>query len=80
LEVLAGSKKYYSKVEKICYAVIMSSRKLQHYFEAHHIRVLMNQPLHNIFHNRDNSGRIGKWAAKPSEYIINFERRSVIKS
>jgi hypothetical protein len=27
-EVLAGSKKYYSKVEKICYVVIMCSRKL----------------------------------------------------
>jgi hypothetical protein len=29
-EVLAGSKKYYSKIEKICYTVIMSSRKLHH--------------------------------------------------
>jgi hypothetical protein len=27
-EVLAGSKKYYSNVEKICYAVVMSARKL----------------------------------------------------
>jgi hypothetical protein len=26
-EALAGSKKYYSKMEKICYAVIMSARK-----------------------------------------------------
>jgi hypothetical protein len=32
LEVLTGSKKYYSEVEKICYAVIMSSRKLHHDF------------------------------------------------
>jgi hypothetical protein len=42
LEVLDGSKKYYSKVEKICYAVVMCSRKLRHYFEAHTIRVLTN--------------------------------------
>jgi hypothetical protein len=61
-EVLVGSEKYYSKVEKICYTVIMCSRKLRHYFEAHHIRVLTNKPLHDIFHNRDSSGRIGKWA------------------
>jgi hypothetical protein len=27
-EVLTGSKKYYSEMEKICYAVIMSARKL----------------------------------------------------
>jgi hypothetical protein len=56
LEVLAGSKKYYSKVEKICYMVIMSSRKPRNYFEAHHIRVLTNQLLHDIFRKRDSSG------------------------
>jgi hypothetical protein len=44
-EVLPGSKKYYSEVEKICYVVIMCSRKLWHYFEAHHIRVLTNQHM-----------------------------------
>jgi hypothetical protein len=28
LEVLMGSKRFYSEMEKICYAVIMSARKL----------------------------------------------------
>jgi hypothetical protein len=42
LEVLAGSKKYYFEVEKICYVIVMRSRKLQHYFEAQTIRVLTN--------------------------------------
>jgi hypothetical protein len=36
-EVLAGSKKYYSQVEKICYTIVMSARKLRHYFKAHPI-------------------------------------------
>jgi hypothetical protein len=27
-EALAGSKKYYSEMEKICYVVVMSARKL----------------------------------------------------
>jgi hypothetical protein len=27
-EALSSSKKYYSKMEKICYAVVMSARKL----------------------------------------------------
>jgi hypothetical protein len=48
-------KNYYFEVEMICYTVIMCSRKLKHYFEAHHIRVLTNQPLHDIFHNQDSS-------------------------
>jgi hypothetical protein len=55
-EVLVGSKKYYSEVEKICYVVVMSARKLRYYFEADTIRVLTNQPLDDIFGKRDNSG------------------------
>jgi hypothetical protein len=40
--------------------MVMSARKLCHYFEAHTIRVLTNQPLNDIFSNRDSSGRISK--------------------
>jgi hypothetical protein len=71
---------YYSEVKKICYAVVMCSRKLRHYFEAHAIRVLTNHPLHDIFGNRDSSRRIGKWLTEVSEYIINFKKCSAIKS
>jgi hypothetical protein len=49
-------------VEKICYVVVMSARKLQHYFEAHRVRVLTNQTLNDIFRNCDSSSRIEKWA------------------
>jgi hypothetical protein len=79
LEVLTGSKKYYSEMEKICYAVIMSVMKLHHYFEGHTHKVLTNQPLNNIFGNRDSSGRISKWVMKLSEHVVDFEKRSVIK-
>jgi hypothetical protein len=60
--VLTGYKKYYSEVEQICYVVVMSSRKLHHYFEAHAIKVLTNQSLNDIFDIRDNSDRVSKWA------------------
>jgi hypothetical protein len=42
-------------MEKICYAVVMSAKKLYHYFEAHNIKVLTNQ-LSDIFSNRDSFG------------------------
>jgi hypothetical protein len=41
-EALAGSMKYNSEMEKICYIVVMSMRKLRPYFEAHRVRVLTN--------------------------------------
>jgi hypothetical protein len=79
-EALSSSKKYYLEMEKIYYAVIMSTRKLWHYFEAHRVWVLMNQPLNDIFGKRDSSGRIGKWAMELSGHVIDFEKRSAIKS
>jgi hypothetical protein len=53
---------------------------LRHYFKAHKVRVLTNQPLNDFFGNRDSSGRIGKWAMELSEHVIDFEKRSAIKS
>jgi hypothetical protein len=57
-EALAVSTKYYSEMEKICYAIVMNARKLQNHFEAHRVRVPMNQPLNKIFGNNDSLGRI----------------------
>jgi hypothetical protein len=79
-EALASSKKYYSEVEKICYAIVLSARKLRHYFEAHRVRALTTQSLNNIFKNRDSSGRIGTWVMELSEHVLNFKERSAIKS
>jgi hypothetical protein len=41
---------------------------------------MTNQPLNDIFNNRDSSGRIGKWAMELSEHLVDFKKRSVIKS
>jgi hypothetical protein len=79
-EALSGSKLFYSELDKIAYAVIMAARKLRHYFEGHRIRVITNQPLNDLFANKEASTRIIKWGAELSEYIVDFERRSTIKS
>jgi hypothetical protein len=80
-EVLTGSKKFYSEMEKICYTVTMSVRKFRHYFEAHIIRIPTSQPLNDIFRNRDNFERIiSKWAIELSEHVVDFEKHSAIKS
>jgi hypothetical protein len=77
---LAGSKKYYSEMENICYVVVMRARKLHHYFEADRVRVLTNQLLNDIFGNWDSSDIIGKWAMELSEHVVDFEKRRAIKS
>jgi hypothetical protein len=57
----------------------MAARKLRHYFKGHRIRVITNQPLNDLFANKEASTRI-KWGAELSEYTVDFERRSAIKS
>jgi ribonuclease HI len=79
-EALSGSKIFYSELEKIAYAVIMVARKLRHCLEGHRISVITNQPLNDLFANREASNRIIKWGAELSEYIMDFERRSAMKS
>jgi hypothetical protein len=75
-EAITGSKKYYSEMEKRCYAVVMSALKLHHYFEPHKVRVLTNQPLNDIFDNCASTWRIGKWVMELSEHVVHFEKRS----
>jgi hypothetical protein len=79
-EALSRSKNFYPELEKIAYTVIMAARKLRHYFEGHRITIITNQPLSDLFANREASTRIIKWGAELSEYIVDFESRSAIKS
>jgi hypothetical protein len=78
-EVLTGSKRFYSEMEKIYYAVVMSARKLRHYFKAHTIKVLTNQAPNDIFSNRDSYGRINKCSMELLEHVVEFKKCSAIK-
>jgi hypothetical protein len=79
-EVLSLSNKNYTELEKVLYAVLMASRKLQHYFQAYHIIVPSSQPLKDIMRNKEATGRIGKWAAELNEFNIDYVHRSLIQS
>jgi len=59
-EVLSGAKLNYTKIKKIVYVVLISSRKLKYYFQAHEITVPSSQPLGDVFNNKDASRRIEK--------------------
>jgi hypothetical protein len=79
-EVLSLSKKNYTELEKVLYAVLMASRKLQHYFQAYHIIVPSSQPLKDIMKNREATGRIEKWAAELNKFSIDYVHSSSIQS
>jgi ribonuclease HI len=79
-EVLSPSKRNYTELEKVLYAVLMASRKLRHYFQSCHIIVPSSQPLKDIIRNREATGRVGKWAAELNKFTIDYVHRSSIQS
>jgi hypothetical protein len=61
-EVLSYSKTCYSQMQKLVYAILMTKRKLRHYFDVHHITVVSKYPLGEVIQNPEAEGRIAKWA------------------
>jgi hypothetical protein len=70
--VLNESKDRYLQVQKLIYAILITSRKLKHYFNAYRVVVKTNFPLGDIIRNKDANGCIVKWAMELCPYSIEF--------
>jgi ribonuclease HI len=79
-EVLSETKIRYPQIQKLLYAVILTRRKLRHYFESHPVTLASSFPLGEIIQCREVSGRIAKWAVEIMGETISFAPRKAIKS
>jgi hypothetical protein len=59
-EVLSDSKSWYFHIMKLAYALLITFRKLSHYFQAHRIEVHTSSTLGEILNNREATSKIAK--------------------
>jgi ribonuclease HI len=79
-EVLSETKIRYPQIQKLLYTLILTRRKLRHYFESHPVTMVSSFPLGEIIQCREASGRIAKWAVEIMGETISFAPRKAIKS
>jgi hypothetical protein len=79
-EVLGPSKKKYPQVQKLLYAVLLTARKLRHYFNDHKVIVVTGFPIGDILHNKEAIRRIAKWACELGAHDIEFRPHTAIKT
>ena len=70
---------HYLPLEKAILAVVLGTRKLPHYFQAHTVVVLTQLPLKTILRSADYTGRIAKWGKILGAFDIKYMPRISVK-
>ncbi|XP_025640747.1 uncharacterized protein [Arachis hypogaea] len=79
-KILQNAETRYPTIEKLAYALIITARRLMHYFQSHKIIVRTNQPLRQVLSILDLAGRLAKWCIELSEYDMEYQPRNSLKS
>ena len=69
----------YLPLEKAILAVVLGTRKLPHYFQAHTVVVLTQLPLKTILRSADYTRRIAKWGTILGAFDIKYMPRTSVK-
>ncbi|XP_015934178.1 uncharacterized protein LOC107460334 [Arachis duranensis] len=78
--VMQPMKQRYPKIEQLALTLVITARRLRHYFQSHTIIVRTNQPLRQILTKPELAGRLTKWSIELSEFDIQFQPRSALKA
>ena len=70
---------HYLPLEKTILTVVLGTRKLPHYFQAHTVVILTQLPLKTILRSANYTGRIAKWGTIRRAFDIKYMPRTSIK-
>ena len=66
-------------MEQLILALVITSRKLRPYFQAHTVEVPTEYLMKQILHKPETSKRLMKWAIELSEFDIRYKPKVVVK-
>ena len=78
-QAFQGAEAKYPRIEKIVFALIVALCKLQPYFQANPILVMMDQPIKKSMNKPEAVGRMVQWAIKLSHFDIEYHPRTAIE-
>ena len=77
---LRGAEGRYPLMEKLAFALITTSRKLRHYFQAHVITIMIDHSLKKVMNKLEVAGQLIQWAVELSEFDIRYQSRNATKA
>ncbi|XP_042944810.1 uncharacterized protein LOC122278690 [Carya illinoinensis] len=76
---LKGAEARYPQIELLAFALVTVAKKLQPYFQAHTVRVLMETPLAKVLKKWDSTGRLIGWSIELSKFDLEYEPRKAFR-
>ena len=76
---LRGAEERYAPIEKLTFTLVIATRKLKPYFQAHTIIVLTDKPLRRAMNSPEVTERMALWAIELSEFDVQYHTRTTIK-
>ena len=79
-QAFQGVEANYLRLEKIAFTLVIASRKLRHYFQAHPIVVMTDQPIRKTMNKIDVAWLLVQWALKLNQFDIKYQPRVATKA
>ena len=78
-KILVDAETRYLPLEKLVLALVHTTRKQPHYFQAHIVFILTEYLLQSLLRRSDFTGRIAKWGTRLGSFDIRYRPRSSVE-